>query len=188
MDILSRRQISGGIGLAAAGMSLLGISPVQAATTPANSSGEIAGTNAAIHQEVSFSTTAAQIYAALTIAEQFDKVVQLSAAKHMAGMSLGSTPTQIDARPGGAFALYGGYVTGFNLELVPDTRLVQAWRAGSWAPGIYSIARFVLSQRDARTMLVFDHTGFPNEAAQHLATGWHINYWEPLAKALLAPR
>jgi activator of HSP90 ATPase len=188
MDILNRRQISSGIGLAVAGMGLLGISPVQAAGAPDDSSAEITGTNAAIHQQVSFNAAAAQIYAALTTAEQFDKVVQLSAAKKTAGMSLGPTPTQIDARPGGAFALFGGYVTGFNLELIPDTRLVQAWRADSWPPGIYSIARFVLSQHDAHTTLIFDHTGFPTEAAPHLATGWHVNYWEPLAKALMASR
>ena len=57
---------------------------------------------------------------------------------------LGTAPTQIDARPGGAITLFGGYITGFNLELVSDTRLVQAWRSGAWKPGEYSIARFVL--------------------------------------------
>jgi hypothetical protein len=32
------------------------------------------------------------------------------------------------------------------------------------------------------TKLIFDHTGFPNAAAAHLAQGWHINYWEPMTK------
>ncbi len=174
--------------MAAAGTSLLAQAPVQAATTSPELGDGITNTNAAIHQEVWFDASAAQVYAMLTTAQEFDKVVQFSSAKRTAGMSLGSAPTQIDARPGGAFALYGGYITGFNLELLIDMRLVQAWRAGIWPPGIYSTARFALSQHAARTLLVFDHTGFPNEAAQHLATGWHINYWEPLAKALQESR
>jgi activator of HSP90 ATPase len=43
---------------------------------------------------------------------------------------------------GGTFTLFGGYVTGRNLEMLPDERLVQAWRAGSWKPGAFSIAAF----------------------------------------------
>jgi activator of HSP90 ATPase len=97
---------------------------------------------------------------------------------------LGAAPTQIDARPGGAFALFGGYITGFNLELVPDARLVQAWRSGGWKPGEYSIATFVLEPRGASTRLVFDHAGFPGDDTAHLAEGWRGNYWTPLAKVL----
>ena len=146
---------------------------------------EISRSNAAIHQEVIFAASPEQVYLVLTVAEQFDKVVQLSAAMN-SGMKkmLGTAPTQIDAVAGGGISLFGGYVTGRNLELVPNARIVQAWRAGSWDPGDYSIARFVLSQTGPNTRLVFDHTGFPNDAANHLAEGWHVNYWEPMTKFL----
>lgn len=146
---------------------------------------EIGHKGAAIHQEPVFRAAPAQVYAALTNASVFDKVVQASAAMN-SGMRkvLGTAPTQIDARPGGAISLFGDYVTGFNLELVADTRLVQAWRAGSWAPGLFSIASFVLQESATGTRLVFDHKGFPDADAAHLAQGWHINYWDPLAKVL----
>ena len=85
---------------------------------------------------------------------------------------------------GGAFSLFGGYVTGRQLELMPDERIVQAWRAGSWGPGLYSIARFELKEEGSGTKIIFDHRGFPDGTAQHLAEGWHGNYWEPLAKYL----
>jgi activator of HSP90 ATPase len=95
-----------------------------------------------------------------------------------------SAATEIAREAGGAFSAFGGYVTGRQIELVSNERIVQAWRAGSWDPGSYSIARFELTEQGADTKLVFDHTGFPAGEAQHLAEGWKGNYWEPLAKFL----
>jgi activator of HSP90 ATPase len=93
-------------------------------------------------------------------------------------------PPEISREPGGAFALFGGYIFGRQLELVPNERIVQAWRVGSWDPGIYSIARFELAEQGSGTKIVFDHTGFPKGKAEHLAEGWKINYWEPMGKFL----
>lgn len=178
MTHLNRRDL----GSLAAGLAAAGIAGSAAAKTASG----ISHTNAAIHQEILFKADAARVYQALTVAEQFDKVVQQSAAMNSAmKASLGKTPTAIDARPGGAFALFGGYVTGRNLELVPNTLIVQAWRAGSWDAGLYSIAHFSLEDRGAAMRLVFDHAGFPNAEAVHLAEGWHENYWQPLAKVLV---
>ena len=99
-------------------------------------------------------------------------------------MALASTPAQISLEPGGAFALFGGYITGRQIELVKDVRIVQVWRAASWPPHIYSIARFELAEHPAGTKLTFDHTGFPTDEAASLASGWRKHYWEPLAKVL----
>jgi activator of HSP90 ATPase len=99
-------------------------------------------------------------------------------------MSLARTPAQISAEPGGAFSLFGGYITGRNLEMSPGVRLIQAWRSDSWPPQIFSIVRFELSAHPGGAKLSFDHTGFPNDEALSLATGWHKHYWEPLTKVL----
>ena len=80
--------------------------------------------------------------------------------------------------------MFGGYVTGRQVELVQDTRIVQVWRAGSWKPGEYSLVKFELTAQGANTKLTLDHTGFPKGEAQHLADGWKGNYFEPLAKLL----
>ncbi len=146
-------------------------------------SGEITHTNEAIHQEVIFKAPRKKVYEALTDAKQFEKVVQLSAAVK-SGMVPPGKPGEISRELGGAFSLFGGYISGRQLVLIPEKRIVQAWRAGSWEPDEYSIANFVLSDQDADTKLIFDHAGFPNNQAQHLAEGWHVNYWEPLAKFL----
>jgi|HubBroStandDraft_6_1064221.scaffolds.fasta_scaffold21082_3 activator of HSP90 ATPase len=144
---------------------------------------EITHTSEAIHQEVIFKAPRKKVYEALTDAKQFEKVVQLSAAVK-SGMVPPGKPAEISRELGGAFSLFGGYISGRQLALIPEKRIVQAWRAGSWDPDDYSIANFVFSDQDANTKLIFDHTGFPGSQAQHLAEGWHVNYWEPLSKFL----
>jgi activator of HSP90 ATPase len=141
----------------------------------------ISRTAESIHQEPLFMASRKRLYAALTDAELFDKVIQLSGVMQGAKSSV---PTTIGSAEGGAFALFGGYITGRQVELLPDQLIVQAWRAGSWGPGLYSIARFQLADAGSGTKIIFDHGGFPKGQAEHLAAGWQANYWTPLAKLL----
>ncbi len=164
-------------------LAALGLSGVAEAAGAAPS--EISHSNAAIHQEVQLAASPERVYLALTVTAQFDRVVRASFGTDPTMMkALRTAPTAIDARPGGAFTLFGGYITGRNLALMPNARIVQAWRAGSWKPGKYSIVEFVLAPDGAGTKIIFDHVGFPNAAAQGLADGWHAHYWQPMAKVL----
>ncbi|MGO9802817.1 MAG: SRPBCC domain-containing protein [Steroidobacteraceae bacterium] len=129
-----------------------------------------------------FAASLQRVYEALTDAKQFTRVIQLSGA--LQAMHLPDKPAEISSEAGGAFALYGGYITGRQVELVPNVRIVQAWRAGSWPPGAYSIVRFELVEQGPGSKIVFDHTGFPQGEAESLASGWRVHYWEPLAKVL----
>jgi activator of HSP90 ATPase len=90
----------------------------------------------------------------------------------------------VSPHAGGAFSVFDGYIVGRQLELVPNERIVQAWRVLSWPRGLYSIARFELSEQAGATTIVFDHTGFPKGTAEHLASGWQEHYWDPLTKIL----
>jgi activator of HSP90 ATPase len=135
-----------------------------------------------IHMEPVFQASRKRIYEALTDAKQFDGMTKLSDA--MKSMPPGGKPTAISPAVGGPFTLFGGYILGRHIELKPDKRIVQAWRAGDWAPGIYSIVKFDLQEQGAGTKIVFDHTGFPTGDAEHLLAGWKANYWEPLEKFL----
>ncbi len=125
---------------------------------------------ARIHQEVTFAGTPARIYKAL-----------LDSAEHT---RMTGAPAQVSAEVGGAFSCFGGQIVGRHVELVPDTRIVQAWRPASWAEGVYSIARFELTAEAGKTKLVFDQDGVPDAAAEHLEGGWKAMYWEPLHKYL----
>jgi activator of HSP90 ATPase len=68
--------------------------------------------------------------------------------------------------------------------LVPNQRIVQAWRPASWDQGIYSIAKFEIKPQTSGCMIVFDHTGFPEGKYDGLFSGWNGHYWGPLAKFL----
>jgi uncharacterized protein YndB with AHSA1/START domain len=139
-----------------------------------------------IHQEVVFHAKRKRVYEALTDAQQFDKVMRLSAA--MRSMATGTKPAEIDGSVGGAFSIFGGYVSGRQIELVPGERIVQAWRPQTWKPGEYSIVKFELVDEGEGTKVLLDHRGFPDGTGEHLAGGWKANYWEPLEEYLRAPR
>jgi activator of HSP90 ATPase len=143
---------------------------------------EISHSAESIHQEPVFKAKRKRVYEALTDSQQFDKVIQLSGV--VQAMHLGEKPAEISREVGGAFTLFGGYITGRQVDLVPDERIVQAWRTGGWAPGVYSIAKFELQEHRSGTKIVFDHTGFPNGEAKVLASGWKAHYWEPIEKLL----
>jgi uncharacterized protein YndB with AHSA1/START domain len=173
----TRRQLIAEMAVAFGGVTL------RSSEAWARAEEEISHSAEAIHQEPVFKASRKRVYEALTDAKQFEKVVQLSAAMK-SGMAPGAKPAEISREAGGAFSLFGGYVTGRQLELVPNERIVQAWRAGGWDPGDYSIAKFELVEQGTGTKIVFNHTGFPKGKAEHLAEGWKINYWEPLEKFL----
>jgi uncharacterized protein YndB with AHSA1/START domain len=184
-DIPSRRQFSARVATLLSGFGIVGTalaSSPRAFSTEFPAPEEISHSAEAIHQEVTFNAPPARVYEALTDAKQFNKVVQLSAA--VKSMAVGSKPVEMSREPGSAFSAFGGYLSGRQIELVSNQRIVQAWRAGGWSPGIYSIVRFELSAQGSGTKLVFDHTGFPQGDAVHLLAGWNGNYWEPLAKFL----
>jgi activator of HSP90 ATPase len=173
----TRRQI-----LASAAVAL-GALALTSGTVWAAAEEEISHTAESIHQEAVFKANRNRVYEALTDTKQFDKIIKLS-PEMQAGKSFGTTPTAISREVGGTFSIFGGHIIGRQIELVPNQRIVQAWRVVDWAPGVYSIAKFELLEQGAGTKLVFDHTGFPKGDAEHLAEGWKSHYWDSIEKFL----
>jgi activator of HSP90 ATPase len=136
---------------------------------------------AAIRQLNEVVAPLSEVYAVLTDAGQFDQMMRYAAARRMAE-GPHALPTLISTEPGGSFSLFGGYITGRQIELKPNERIVQAWRAASWAEGAYSIVTMNFSSANGTTGIALDHRGFPDEQAPHLAKGWQLNYWQPLAR------
>jgi activator of HSP90 ATPase len=171
----SRRQMLAGL---AAGAAVVASAAVRAEPTA-----EITLKAQAIHQEATFKAPRSRVYSLLTDEHEFQKVVALSEAVK-SGKVKTSPAAQIGREAGTAFSIFGGFIEGRNIELVPDTRLVQVWRPTYWPAGIFSIARFELREHPGGTLLIFDHTGFPADDAASLAQGWKQNYWEPMAIVL----
>jgi uncharacterized protein YndB with AHSA1/START domain len=124
-----------------------------------------------IHQEVVFKASPKRVYEALLDAKQFSEFT-------------GAGPAEIRREAGGAFTCFGGKITGRNIELVPNQRIVQAWRAGNWPDGVYSVVKFELAAQGSDVKLTFDQAGFPDDAREMLDGGWSKMYWEPLRKYL----
>ena len=99
-----------------------------------------------IHQEIEFNATPQQLYDALLDSKQFSEFSGRAA--------------EINREVGGAFSLFKGHIIGRNVELVPNERIVQAWRVVTWPEGVYSIVRFELKPQGSGTHLVFDQSVF----------------------------
>jgi activator of HSP90 ATPase len=171
-QLLSRRAFSAGLAslFPMLGTAGTGLRSAAMATMGVQDEG-ISRTAESIHQEVVFKASRERVYEAIMDDKQFSKVT-------------GDQVAEISREGGGAFSLFGAKIKGRNVELLPNERIVQAWRSEGWEHGIYSIARFELVAQGTGTRLVFDHTGFPKGEAEHLATGWTSHYWDPLAKYL----
>lgn len=135
----------------------------EAPGTPANEK------RTALHQEIELKASPQRIYEILLDSKQFAAVT---------GM-----PSDIDPKAGGALTMFGGLIVGRNVELVPNHRIVQAWRPTHWDPGVYSVVKFELKSQGTGTLVVLDHTGFPEGSYDSLSSGWYSHYWEPLKKS-----
>jgi activator of HSP90 ATPase len=129
-----------------------------------------------IHQETDFKASPRQLYEVLISSIAFSDCTKKSFP------SFSPASAKIDSLVGGSFSVFDGHIVGRILELVPDERIVEAWRVVDWPAGIYSIARFEFRPNNAGTTLVFDHIGFPKGLAAHLSSGWSEHYWAALAK------
>jgi len=125
----------------------------------------------AIHQEVTVNAAPARVYEAYMDSEQHKAFT-------------GGADADISNDTGGEFTCHGGYITGRNIELVPNRRIVQAWRSQGWDEGVYSVVKIELNESDGKTKLVLDHTGFPDGEKENLEKGWTMRYWEPMNEYL----
>jgi len=124
----------------------------------------------AIQQTVTIMCSPEDVYTALTSGREFGKAT--------------GAPAEIEAGVGGAFSCFGGQITGRQLELQRNRRIVQAWRASPWPEGVYSVVKIDIKKSGGSTTVELEHTGFPEDAAEHLEGGWRKMYWEPLKSFL----
>jgi activator of HSP90 ATPase len=121
-----------------------------------------------IHQKAMIPCDPAQVYALLADAGALSALSGLSGT---AGRSEGEQ-----------FVAFDGNVTGRQIELVPGTRIVQAWRFPMWEEGVYSIVAFTLAAAEGGTRLTIDQRGEPEDWHDHLDTNWPTFYLDPLTE------
>lgn len=96
--------------------------------------------------------------------------------------------TKISRKVGGDFTTFDGWASGKNVELVPDQKIVQTWRADDWPTGHYSTISIKLLKAPKGTKLLFTQTDVPAAYAKSIAQGWKDYYWEPMKQALAGKR
>ena len=121
-----------------------------------------------LHQEIEIHASPQRVYDALLSSKQFTAFTGMAAT--------------ISTKADGEFSMFQGQIKGRNIELVPGQRIVQAWRPGSWKPGVFSIVKFELKPKGDKTLVILDHTGFPEGDYDSLNGGWTGHYWDPMKK------
>jgi len=123
-----------------------------------------------IKQIVQFKTTPAQLYEAI-----LDPKIH---AKFTGAKATGSM------KVGGKFTAYGDYISGINLVLEKDKKIVQEWTSTDFPKGHKTEVTFEFLPAKTGTKLVFTQTNVPDGNYADIAKGWTDFYWTPL-KAML---
>jgi activator of HSP90 ATPase len=105
----------------------------------------------------------------------------MDSRKHAAFTGAAAT---ISRRVGGKFTAWDGYLTGTNLELEKDKKIVQDWRASDWPEGAASTVTFLFEPSPEGTKLTFTHKNIPAEFYDDIVQGWRDYYWEPIKTML----
>lgn len=124
-----------------------------------------------IRQTVTIKASPHEVYEAL-----------IDARKH--GKFTGGKAT-ISRKVGAPFSIFGGQLSGKNLEIVPDKKIVQAWRAKDWEEADhFSRATFTFKKVKGGTQLSFYQSGVPDKHYPGIKQGWTDFYWKPMKQML----
>jgi activator of HSP90 ATPase len=126
-----------------------------------------------ITQTIEFDCSAHEIY------ESF-----MDAKKHS---DFTAGKVEMSREVGGTFSIYDGGIHGSNIELVPDTKIVQLWRFeySDWPIDYFSTITLDLKEANGKTVLNFTHTGIPEQYADDIADGWNQYYWDAIKEKLI---
>ena len=124
-----------------------------------------------IKQTIIFDADPAAVYDALLDAKEHSEFT-------------GSPATASD-KVGAEFNAWDGYISGKNLELVKNKKIVQEWETTGWPKGYpRSRLELTLTAKEGGTELKVVHYNVPAEQVASYTSGWKSSYWNPLKKYL----
>ena len=89
----------------------------------------------------------------------------------------GGAEAVIDARVGGKYPTWDGYIEGTAMEIGAD-RILQGWRAADFDESDPASLLELLFETDgAGTRLTLRHTGIPEGQGEMYRTGWEDHYF-----------
>jgi activator of HSP90 ATPase len=88
----------------------------------------------------------------------------------------------ISRKAGGKISAYDGYISGENMEIVNDKKIVQKWRGSDWPENHFSIATFDIKRIPGGTKLAFTQTDVPEDQYESIKEGWGEYYCDKMKK------
>lgn len=89
----------------------------------------------------------------------------------------------METEPNTEFSLWGGAITGVNLEFEKDKKIVQQWFFGEDEEK--SIVTFKIHPHKKGTSVELLHTNIPDEAFENIADGWDEDYFGALGELFI---
>lgn len=125
-----------------------------------------------IEQEIRIKSPPHEIYEAFMDAKKHSKFTESKA--------------KVSREIGGSFSIFEGSLSGKNVDLIQDKKIIQTWRGDgeNWPKGYYSTITLVLEPVDDGTLIKFSHIDIPEASYESVKEGWDTYYWEPLKEML----
>lgn len=93
------------------------------------------------------------------------------------------SPAKIDARVGGEYTAFNGYISGKTLVMTPYDRIVQTWRTTDLKPGSPDMQiELALEPTCLGALVTLTHSGVPDGMSAEYLQGWEDHYFRPLVK------
>ncbi len=95
-----------------------------------------------------------------------------------------NSSAKINREVDGKFEIYDGYITGKNMKLEPNNKIVQLWRGDEecWPQEHYSILTVTFEKKNNGTRIKLVQENVPEGCYEDFEKGWYEFYWEPLKK------
>jgi activator of HSP90 ATPase len=121
-----------------------------------------------IEQEIIIKSSPHEIYEAFMDSKKHSKLTESKA--------------KVSREVGGDFSIFEGSLSGKNVELIQDKKIVQTWRSDgeNWPKGYYSTITLLLELVEQGTLIKFTHVDIPEASYESVKEGWDTYYWEPL--------
>ncbi len=125
-------------------------------------------TKKTIEQEILIKSTPHELYEVFMDSKKHSKLTESKA--------------KVSREVGGSFSVYEGALSGKNVELIQDKKIVQTWRGNgeNWSKGYYSTITLILEPVESGTLIKFTHIDIPEGAYESVKEGWIAYYWDPL--------
>jgi activator of HSP90 ATPase len=125
-----------------------------------------------IEQEIIIKSSPHEIYEAFMDSKKHSKFTESKA--------------KVSREIGGSFSIFEGSLSGKNVELIQDKKIVQTWRGDgeNWPKGYYSTITLILEPIDQGTLIKFTQIDIPEASYESVKEGWDTYYWGPLKEML----